>query len=76
MLYDGELCVREQVRCTPLSETVESGSSPGYTFTSVEAAPRDVPALLDPPEGVRSQWLAEALAKHEFVLLLFYRGLW
>ena len=37
---------------------------------------RDIPPLLDPPEGVRRSWLDDELAKHEFVLLLFYRGLW
>ena len=48
----------------------------GFRFSFVEAAVRDIPPLLDPPVGVRSQWLAGQLKKHEFVLLLFYRGLW
>jgi hypothetical protein len=68
VLCDGEICAREQVRVQP--------SDDGYQFNLVEAAAREIPPLLDPPAGVRSAWLAGELAKHDFVLLLFYRGLW
>ena len=68
VLCDGEMCAREQVRVQPNGD--------GYQFSLVEAGGRDIPPLLDPPEGVRRQWLTGELAKHEFVLLLFYRGLW
>ena len=33
-------------------------------------------AELDPPPGVRSSWLDNALSQHAFVVLLFYRGFW
>ena len=36
----------------------------------------EVPTLLDPPVGVRRTWLDDQLTKHDFILLLFYRGLW
>ena len=68
VLCDGEICAREQVRVQPAGD--------GFRFNLVEAAARDIPPLLDPPVGVRSQWLTGELNKHEFVLLLFYRGLW
>ena len=68
VLCDGEICAREQVRVQP-----DGG---GYRFSFVEAAARDIPPLLDPPAGTRSQWLTAQLAKYELVLLLFYRGLW
>ena len=68
VLCDGEMCAREQVQVQPTAD--------GYHFSLVEAGARDIPELLDPPAGVRQQWLAGELAKHEFVLLLFYRGLW
>jgi len=68
VLCDGEICAREQVRFTPVDDH--------YTFSLVEAAPRAIPTLLDPPMGVRKTWLDRVLAKHEFVVLLFYRGLW
>ena len=68
VLCDGELCDRQQIRFTP--------SEAGFEFSYVQAAERDIPPLLDPPVGVRTNWLDSVLEKHEFVLLLFYRGLW
>lgn len=68
VLCDGEICAREQVQVQP------DGDS--YQFRLLEAAAREIPPLLDPPPGVRSQWLDDVLGRHEFVLLLFYRGLW
>lgn len=68
VLCDGEICAREQIRVQPGAD--------GYQFNLVETGDRDIPVLLDPPEGVRRQWLVGELKKHEFVLLLFYRGLW
>ena len=68
VLCDGEICAREQIRVERESES--------FRFSLAEAQTREIPPLLDPPEGIRSEWLAKALDKHEFVLLLFYRGLW
>lgn len=68
VLCDGEICARQQVRIAPTAD--------GYHFKLVETGQREIPSLLDPPEGVRRQWLDSVLAKHEFVVLLFYRGLW
>lgn len=68
VLCDGEICTREQVLVTPTEE--------GYEFSVGEASQREIPPLLDPPEGLRRSWLEGELANHEFVLLLFYRGLW
>ena len=68
ILCDGELCMRDQVRVAPDGEA--------YQFDFVDEAAPDIPPLLDPPEGLRKEWLDKQLEKHEFVLLLFYRGLW
>jgi len=68
VLCDGNICGREQVRFTP--------TDGHYQFEFVAEAPREIPTLLDPPVGVRQNWLDTVLAKHDFVLLLFYRGLW
>ena len=68
VLCDGNICGREQVRLTPVGDS--------YQFDLVAEAAREIPTLLDPPVGVRSGWLDGVLAKHEFVVLLFYRGLW
>ena len=68
VLCDGERCAREQVRVVPKGEA--------YDFELVQQAAAEIPPLLDPPVGIRSHWLQSQLEKHEFVLLLFYRGLW
>jgi hypothetical protein len=68
ILCDGEICIREQVCVT--------GSGDAYQFDFVEQAPPAIPPLLDPPQGVRKGWLEAQLQKYEFVLLLYYRGLW
>lgn len=65
VLCDGEICLREQVRILGNGQ-----------FEWIEAGAREIPPLLDPPEGMRRDWLAGVLARHKFVVLLFYRGLW
>jgi len=68
ILCDGDLCVREQVRVRP--------GRGGFEISSAEAAGEDPPAELDPKPGARVGWLDAALAKHAFVVLVFYRGFW
>ena len=68
ILCEGDLCAREHVRVTANGEHFE--------FVSLDVQESAIPALLDPPVGVRRTWLDDQLAKHEFVLLLFYRGRW
>ena len=68
ILCDGDLCVREQVRVR--------GSGAGFVISRGDTARVDPPAELDPRPGVRNGWLAEVLAKHAFVVLVFYRGFW
>lgn len=68
VLCDGEICACEQVRVSPLTN--------GNRFSLVVKQAPAIPPLLDPPEGIRSGWLDKVLADHEFVLLLYYRGLW
>ena len=68
VLCDGEICAREQIHIIP-----DGGA---YQFKFADEAEPDIPPLLDPPVGVRREWLDKQLEKHEFVLLLYYRGLW
>ena len=68
VLCDGEICDRKQVGFQP--------STAGFEFSVIDLAEPSVPALLDPPEGNRVGWLDQQLEKFEFVLLLYYRGLW
>ena len=68
ILCDGEFCLRQQVQVQPDGD--------GYQFNAVAAGDAVIPAHLDPPQGIRQRWLEERLAKHAFVIILFYRGLW
>ena len=68
VLCDGDLCLREQVRVRAEGD--------GYEVSVVEAGAAEIPVHLDPPVGIRREWVAQQLEKHEFILLLYYRGLW
>ena len=68
VLCDGEICAREQIRVVPDGDA--------FHFDFVDESEPDIPPLLDPPVGVRRDWLDRQLEKFEFVLLLYYRGLW
>lgn len=68
VLCDGEICKCERVRIIPTGKQ--------YEFKLSQLEKPTVPALLDPPKGLRKTWLDEQLDKHEFLLLLFYRGRW
>ena len=69
VLCNGEICTREQVR-------VEPAGGDKYLFSFADVEEREIPPLLDPPEGLRCDWVDSVLAKHEFVVMVFYRGLW
>ena len=68
VLCDGEICAREQVRVVPDGDA--------FHFDFVDESEPEIPPRLDPPVGVRREWLDRQLEQHEFVVLLFYRGLW
>lgn len=68
VLCDGEICKCERVEVTPIGGK--------YEFKLSQLEKPAVPASLDPPKGIRSNWLDDQLNKHEFLLLLFYRGRW
>ena len=68
VLCDGEICERKQVAFEP--------TEGGYNFAMNDSAEAEIPPLLDPPSGNRVGWLGEQLEKFDFVLLLYYRGLW
>jgi hypothetical protein len=68
VLCDADICAREQVRVVK--------TEAGFDVCAVEIDDDLIPAVLDPPVGVRARWLDDQLAKFDFVLLLFYRGRW
>jgi hypothetical protein len=69
-------CVRERIAVRPIGE--------GFEFSLVESPPTarrtdgklDPPAELDPAPGALVGWIEEQLKHHEFIVLLYYRGLW
>lgn len=68
VLCDADICAREQVRVVK--------TATGFDVSAAATTDSLIPPLLDPPIGIRSQWLDDQLAKFDFVLLLFYRGRW
>ncbi len=71
-IRDGQdVCLRERF------EVETTGA--GFDVTLLEDATPNLgsPApLLDPPAGSRAGWLESVLARHAFVVLVFYRGFW
>lgn len=69
---DGQdVCLREGFEVRPASTGFE------VTLLGDSAPEVGSPApLLDPPAGVRAGWLQLTLARHAFVVLVFYRGFW
>jgi len=68
ILCDGDQCLREDVRVQ-----AQGGE---FEITAIEADHARIPPHLDPPVGVRRNWLDEQLAKHALVVIVFYRGFW
>jgi len=68
VLCNGDICTRELIQVEP--------SGDKFLFSYADVKEREIPPLLDPPEGLRSGWVDSVLAKHEFVVMVFYRGLW
>ena len=74
------LCGTQAGQAVCLRERFEVRAAGGaFEVAHVAEAPPEfgsVAPLLDPPEGARKAWLDEAMTKHDFVVLLYYRGFW
>ena len=69
---DGQpVCLRERFRVS----AVRGGFDVAHVDAPAPALGSPAPHL-DPPTGMRAGWLDEVVAKHAFVVLLFYRGFW
>ncbi len=66
-----DVCLRERFEIAPAS----TGFDVKHLDDSAPDAGSPAP-LLDPPVGVRAEWLEKTLPRHAFVVLLFYRGFW
>jgi hypothetical protein len=71
-IKDGqEVCLRERFDVRASRDSFE------VIHLEEAAAKVGSPApLLNPPVGSRTNWLQSTLAKHSFVVLVFYRGFW
>ena len=71
-MQDGQdVCLRESFEVRREGESFDVANIPDPPLEVGSPAPE-----LDPPRGVRASWLDAALAKHAFVVLVFYRGFW
>ena len=71
VLCGGDRCEQRSFRVTRAGSGFEVG------FLEQAEPSRDtLPAELDPPPGAMRGWLDQALAKHAFVVVVFYRGFW
>ena len=66
-----EVCLRERFGVRSVGA--------GFEIDHLEGAPPEygsVAPLLDPPAGERRGWIDQVTARHEFTVLIFYRGFW
>ena len=74
VLCSGDTCQQKSFKVA----TADSGFD--IQFAEAEASTNEttaeLQAELDPPPGPRRAWLDSVLAKHSFVVLVFYRGFW
>jgi len=68
VLCDGDQCLREQVRV--------QAQDRGFQVSAIESDHAVIPPHFDPPVGVRRSWLDDQLARHAFIVMVFYRGFW
>ncbi len=68
VLCEDDMCSRTQVRIQK--------HDTGFQVSGLADAESGIPAHLDPPAGVRENWIDAQLAKHKFVVFVFYRGFW
>lgn len=68
VLCEGDVCLREQVRVQAQGES--------FQVAALEVDEAVIPPHLDPPVGVRESWLDDQLARHAFIVIVFYRGFW
>ena len=66
-----EVCLRERF-------DIRRAAS-GFDVAHIKEAPPEfgsVAPRLDPPAGERAGWIDDVIARHDFTVVLFYRGFW
>ena len=73
VLCGGDLCQRQDFIVSSTASGFEVALADAETAENNEER---VQSELDPPPGARRSWLDSVLPRHEFTLILFYRGFW
>jgi len=69
---DGQdVCLKERFDVTP-----SAGSFDVSYLKDSEPEIGSPAPLMDPPVGIREDWVENILPKHKFIVLVFYRGFW
>ena len=74
VLCGGDTCEQRSFRVSPSASSFDVAFAPGDAAETHGSA--ELQSELDPPPGARRAWLDSALAKHSFIVLVFYRGFW
>ena len=70
VLCGGDVCQQKKF------SVLRTGDSFTVSFADEPPLSNGTQAELDPPPGARKAWLDDAINKHKFVVLVFYRGFW
>ncbi len=70
VLCGGDMCQQKKFN------VLRTGESFTVSFADEPSLSNGTQAELDPPPGARKAWLDDAINKHKFVVLVFYRGFW
>jgi len=70
VLCGGDVCQQKKFN------VCRDGDSFVVSFADEAPIANGTQAELDPPPGARKAWLDDAINKHKFVVLVFYRGFW
>ena len=75
VLCGGDRCEQRSFRVAPSAAGREVGFLEDEAAVAV-AGVGERQAELDPPPGPRRGWLDRTLDRHDFAVVLFYRGFW
>ena len=74
VLCGGDVCLKRNFHVSRSATGFDVAyADEGYSAAGNEVEPQ---SELDPPPGALRNWLDLVLPKHEFTLLIFYRGFW
>lgn len=76
VLCGGDSCQQRSFRVTATEVGFDVEPMLSGEATLAREPGGEVVAELDPPPGARRSWLSDALGRHRFVVLVFYRGFW